>query len=139
MDHKQEGNVVVAKADHGQPISKTLRTILKDTENRCAIVVSIIGMIKDFKLGFYDSNTGEYKWKDYEDPMELVSLKGSITEEGDIHLHAAVSGSEHDLQGGHLEGGEFFNVGEITMLVFEEIRLRRSFDEDRKMDLLSVE
>ncbi len=138
MDYEIEDNVVVAKLDHESDIFQSINKILKDLNRESALIVSGIGMLKDFKLGFYDSVKGEYRWESFDEPMELVTLGGSISDEGTIHLHASVSGEDHVLRGGHLKGGEVFNVVELVMLVFDDMLLTREYDEDRKMDLLSM-
>ncbi len=138
MDCEIEDNIVVAKLDHETSIFKSMEKILKDLDRESALIVSGIGMLKDFKLGFYNSEKGEYQWESFDEPMELVTLGGSISDEGTIHLHASVSGKDHVLSGGHLEGGEVFNVVELVMLVFNGMVLSREYDEERKMRLLSM-
>ncbi|MFO7792157.1 MAG: DUF296 domain-containing protein [Candidatus Saliniplasma sp.] len=138
MQFEKEGNILVAKLDDGTDFFDSLTEILDSIEERCAMVISGIGMIRDFKLGYYNSETGEYEWKEYTEPMELLSVKGSFTVEGSIHIHAEVSGPDHDVKGGHLEGGRVFNVNEITMLVFNEIDMSRELDEVLEMTLLAI-
>ncbi|MFW6040371.1 MAG: PPC domain-containing DNA-binding protein [Thermoplasmatota archaeon] len=139
MEFNKEGNILVAKLDHGTDLFETLLGIMEKIEETSGVVISGIGMIENFKLGYYNSNTGQYDWKEYQEPMELLSLKGSITEEGSIHIHAQVADEDHKSHGGHLDNGNIYNVGELTMLVFKDMKLKRKRDEDRQMDLLSVE
>ncbi|MFW6304986.1 MAG: PPC domain-containing DNA-binding protein [Candidatus Saliniplasma sp.] len=137
MQFKKEGNILVAKLDDGADIFDTLREIMDRIGERSAMLISGIGMITDFKLGYYNSETGDYEWEQYAEPMELLSMKGSFTADGTIHIHAEVSGPDHDVKGGHLDGGRVFNVNEITMLVFAEIEMIRELDEVRDMTLLA--
>ncbi|MFW5904037.1 MAG: PPC domain-containing DNA-binding protein [Candidatus Saliniplasma sp.] len=137
MQFKKEGNILVAKLDDGADIFDTLREIMDRIGERSAMLISGIGMITDFKLGYYNSETGDYEWEQYAEPMELLSMKGSFTADGTIHIHAEVSGPDHDVKGGHLDGGRVFNVNEITMLVFDEIEMIRELDEVRDMTLLA--
>ncbi|MFW6038241.1 MAG: PPC domain-containing DNA-binding protein [Candidatus Saliniplasma sp.] len=137
MQFKKEGNILVAKLDDGADIFDTLREIMDRIGERSAMLISGIGMITDFKLGYYNSETGDYEWEQYAEPMELLSMKGSFTADGTIHIHAEVSGPDHDVKGGHLDGGRVFNVNEITMLVFDEIEMIRELDEIRDMTLLA--
>ncbi len=137
MQFDKEGNILVAKLDDGADIFESLRGIMEKIDERSAMIISGIGMITDFKLGYYNSKTGEYEWKEYTDPMELLSLSGSFTTDGSIHIHAEVSGPDHDVKGGHLDGGRVFNVNEITMLAFKEIEMIKEMDEVRDMTLLA--
>ncbi len=138
MEFKLEKNVVVAKLDDGSDLFRSIETIMDELDQESAILVSGIGMLKNITIGFYNRNTGEYEWEKLNDPKELLSVKGSITKDGDMHLHVQVSGKDHRVIGGHLNEAEVFNVTELTMIVFEEMELSRERDENLDMDLLSV-
>lgn len=138
MEYRSEGNTVVAKLDHGADPFGDIKEILSKMGKDGAVVISGIGMIQDFKLGYYDSEEGKYSWEVFHEPMELVSLGGSVSDDGTVHLHASVSGDDHVLFGGHLEGGRVFNVLELVMMVFHDIAIKREYDGDRDMNLLSV-
>lgn len=137
MEYRREGNILMAKLDHQTDIFDVLSELFKDTHG--AMVVSGIGMLRDFKLGYYDSESGEYQWKEYQDCMELLSLCGSAAKDGSIHLHAVVSGEDHAAVGGHLKGGTIHNVVELTAIVPDKIELNRRFNEVTGSELLSVE
>lgn len=138
MEFEVEGNILVAKLDHDADFFDSVENIMDESGYESAVVVSAIGMLKNFNLGFYNGNKGSYEWKEYQDPMELVEVKGSISKDGTMHFHAAVAGRDHGLEGGHLESGEVYNVVELTMLVFDDMQLDRELDEDRDMELLSL-
>ncbi len=137
MEYDREGNVFVAKLDHDTDLFTDLQDIFEGFN--CGLIVSGIGMLKDFKLGFYDSDTGTYEWEEFSEGMELLTLNGSITADETIHLHAVVSGKDHIARGGHLEGGRVHNVVELTGLLFETITLRRLMDELSGSELLTIE
>ena len=138
MEYGLENNILVVKLDDGEDLFRSLEKIMEEIEERSSVVLSGIGMLKDFKLGFYNKDTGDYEWEEFTEPKELLSLSGSITEEGSMHLHVEVGGRDHDVSGGHLDGGKVFNVAELTLLVFEDLTLSRKRDEERDMYLLSV-
>lgn len=139
MHFEKEGNVLVAKLDHDQDVFSALETLMSKINENSATVISAIGMIKDFKLGFYDAESGEYIWDEFDEPMELLSLNGSITEDKDIHIHAQVADKEHNVKGGHLDKGTIHNVTELTMLLNDKLKMKREHDEERDMDLLKVD
>ncbi|MFP3872546.1 MAG: PPC domain-containing DNA-binding protein [Candidatus Aenigmatarchaeota archaeon] len=138
MEYNIEGNVLAAKLDDGMDLFEAIEAIMDDIEQDSAVVVSAIGMIDDFKVGFYNRDTGGYEWMEIKEPKELLSLKGSVTEEGSMHFHVEVAGKDHGVVGGHLDGGKVFNVVELTMLIFQDMKLSRKRDEELDMDLLSV-
>ncbi len=136
MEYRREGNVLMAKLDHETELFQVLAELFKDSPG--GMVVSGIGMLKDFRLGYFDSSERGYQWKEYHDCMELLSLCGSVTAT-DIHLHAVVSGEDHKAEGGHLKGGVIHNVVELTAVVPHGITLGRRRDEKTGSVLLSVE
>lgn len=136
MQHEIEGNILVAKLDDGTDLFDSLREIFR--EPKCGMVVSGIGMLKDFKLGYYNTDEEDYEWEEFSDCMELLSLSGSVTADDTIHLHAVVSGRDHGAKGGHLEGGTIHNVVELTGVVFKNITLLRVMDDIIGSDLLSI-
>jgi len=138
MEYEIENNILVAKLDDGMPLFDSLENIMDSIDQNSAAVVSGIGMIKDFKVGFYNRKSKGYEWKTFDEPHELLSLKGSITEDKDMHLHVEVAGEDHDVSGGHLKGGKIFNVVELTMLVFDDLEIARKRYDELDMDLLSV-
>lgn len=138
MEYKIENNMLVSKLDDGMSLFDTLENIMKEIDQKSAVVVSGIGMITDFKVGYYNRDTKGYEWETFDEPRELLSLKGSITEDKNMHLHVEVAGPDHRVFGGHLEGGKIFNVAELTLLVFDDLRLTQKRDEELDMDLLSV-
>ncbi|MBS3781276.1 MAG: DUF296 domain-containing protein [Candidatus Thermoplasmatota archaeon] len=138
MEYGLENNILVAKLDDGEDLFGSLEDIMDEIDPKSAVVLSGIGMLRDFKVGFYNRDTGEYEWEEFTEPKELLSLNGSITEEGSMHLHVEIGGRDHDVSGGHLDGGKVFNVTELTLLVFKELTLSRKRDEELDMYLLSV-
>ncbi len=138
MEYGLENNILVAKLDDGENLFRSLENIMDEIDYKSAVVLSGIGMLRDFKIGFYNKERGEYEWEEVDEPKELLSLNGSITEEGSMHLHVEVGGRDHDVFGGHLDGGEVYNVAELTLLVFEELTLTREKDEKLDTYLLSV-
>lgn len=139
MHFEKEGNVLVAKLDHDQDVFYSLETLMSKIDENSATVISAIGMIKDFKLGFYDAESGEYTWESFEEPMELLSMKGSITKDKDIHIHAQVADKDHNVKGGHLDKGTIHNVTELTMLLHDKLKMKRELDKERDMELLRVD
>ncbi len=137
MEYEIEDKVVVAKLDHGTDFFGSLRTMMDDLGKESGTLLTAIGMLKDFDLGYYNYEKGSYQFEHFEEPMELVSVNGSITRE-DMHFHAELAGENHKVIGGHLQGGEVFNVCEVNILVFDDIELGRELDEQVGSELLSV-
>lgn len=138
MEYEIENNMLVAKLDDGDDLFESLDKMMDEIEQDSAFVIGAIGMLKDFKVGFYDKESGDYSWDEFNEAKELLSLKGSITADDTVHLHVEAAGEDHKVFGGHLEGGRVFNVAELTMFVFDDIELLRKRDAELDTDLLSV-
>lgn len=56
-------------------------------------------------LGFYDIDTKDYNWRDYDQPLEILSLTGNLAiVDGQPfwHIHGAFSGPDFQAVGGHV-------------------------------------
>ncbi|MFP4000561.1 MAG: PPC domain-containing DNA-binding protein [Thermoplasmata archaeon] len=138
MEYGQEGKIIVAKLDDGSDFFESLKEIMSEIDQDCGVLVTGIGMLRNFKLGYYNMESGEYEFEKYEKPMELVSVNGSITEDVSIHMHAELADEDHQVIGGHLKEAEVCNVNEITMIVFDELKMTKKYDKELDTDLLTV-
>ncbi len=138
MEYKIQDDMLVGKLEHEEDLFGQLKKIYEDVDSKGMLILSGIGMLENFELGYYQFEKGSYEFKKYDTPMELVSMKGSIASDGSIHIHAALAGDDHVLQGGHLKGGNVFNVLELGMFVSQDIEMAREYDEKVDADLLSV-
>jgi len=111
---------------------------MKSHDLKGAVVLSGIGMLRDFEIGYF--NGKKYKNETYREPHELVSLHGSVSTEGGlvIHLHAALAGKDHKLIGGHLHKAAVCVVNEIVLGAVEEARMARIPDPATGLKLLHL-
>ena len=114
--------MIVAKLDHGEDLFGSIEKLIEEHGLESALVLSGIGMLSDFTLGYF--NQKEYEWKHIEEPMELVSLHGSIAG-GSIHLHCAVVGPDHMVRGGHLKEARVCVLNELVIRRLDRIKLGR--------------
>ncbi|MFO7990949.1 MAG: DNA-binding protein [Thermoplasmata archaeon] len=138
MEYKVQNGMLVGKLEHEEDLFDQLKKIYEEVDSKGILILSGIGMLDNFELGYYQFEKGSYEFKKYDNPMELVSMKGSITSDGSIHIHAALAGDDHVLRGGHLKGGNVFNVLELGMFVYKDVEMAREYDEKVDADLLSV-
>ena len=69
--------------------------VLKKENIVSAVVLSGIGMLKDFEIGYFNTETKQYETALFEKPCELISLSGNITlKDNEIfpHLHVSLQG-----------------------------------------------
>jgi len=89
-----------------------------------------IGALSKVELGYFDIKKKEYLRRTFEGSYELVSLQGDLAwAEGNPiwHLHAAISGPDFALLGGHLFSAEVSVTGELLMHVMPT-RIERTPD-----------
>jgi uncharacterized protein len=133
-----DGTRWMLRLDQGQDLFAALGTFAQQHEVRAAAVVSGIGMLRDFAVGYW--NGSEYARKEIAEPHELVGLHGSIAEADgpSVHLHAELAGPSHQLVGGHLMQGTVWVLNEILIETFPGRTFGRPIDETlglRKLDL----
>ena len=133
-----DGTRWMLRLDQGEDLFATLGDFAARQEIRAAVVVSGIGMLRDFAVGYW--NGAQYVRKDFAEPHELIGLHGSIAEADgpSVHLHAALAGADHQLVGGHLMQATVWVLNEVLIETFPERTFARPIDETlglRKLDL----
>lgn len=138
MESSEENNRIVAKLDHGQNLFSALGKVMMKHGAESAVILSGIGMLNDFEIGYYDG--GKYITKQFGEPMELLSMHGSIaaSEESSIHIHVSLANEEHKVMGGHLMKAKVCVLNEIVLLKLEGIKLGRRLNEKSGLYELSV-
>jgi hypothetical protein len=126
------------KLADGEDLFESLKACAAESGIRSAIVLTGIGMLKEFELGYFDGRA--YRNEAHSEARELVALHGSITTEGGFvaHLHAALAGPDHGLVGGHLHKAKVCVVNEITILRIDGSAMTRVTDENTNLKLLHL-
>jgi predicted DNA-binding protein with PD1-like motif len=125
MKSGEDKSLIVAKLEDGEDLFESLGSIIDEHTIQSGLVLSGIGMLRSFVLGYYDGKV--YQKKKFEDPFELVSLQGSITTENEtvIHLHASLADDGNNLIGGHLFQAEVCMLNEIVVRKLKDLFLSR--------------
>ncbi|MDD3012272.1 MAG: DNA-binding protein [Candidatus Gastranaerophilales bacterium] len=114
--------------------------------------ISVIGAVKNIKLGFYDQKMHQYVYPSDEDfvksdfkkqnpelpDYEISSCMGNISiRDGKsfLHLHVVVSDRNGRCFGGHLMPGTIIYAGEFTIQVFKGEELVRGIDNETNLPL----
>ncbi len=131
MEHGIESNVIVARLHDGEELLPSLETIAVERGIVSAIVLTGIGMLREFTLGYY--NGEEYKKTEIAAPHELVTLQGSFAKfEGEmiVHVHGTLGDKDHKTVSGHIFGGKINGLAEITILKLNKLELYRELNEN---------
>ena len=123
MQVMEDGGTVVIRLHEGEDFFPTLGMALEEVELRHGVILTGVGMLKDFELGWFDHATKGYVKREFAVPHELVAMSGTVAiAEGDEptvmpHVHVALAGPQLALVGGHL--------WKATVTVLNEISVRR--------------
>ena len=137
MQWEEENNVLVVKLDDGENLLQALNSVIEKNGIKSALILSGIGMLRDLEIGYY--NGQNYIHETFVDPMELLSMHGSIAkgDESKIHIHVSLASSEHKVFGGHLNKATVCVLNEIVLLRLNEITLTRKLN--NKSGLLELD
>jgi predicted DNA-binding protein with PD1-like motif len=117
MRYSRMGDTYLVRLDSDEEIIGRMADFAAD----CRIdagSVSGIGSARNVVLGFYDLATRDYVREEVVEPVEIVSIAGSIALENGragAHLHAAIAGRDFRVRGGRLIAGIVTGTCEIAV------------------------
>jgi predicted DNA-binding protein with PD1-like motif len=130
--------IVTIGIEPGRMLLEAIREALKKHNIKNGAVISGIGTLKSCHLHYVthcDFSTRSTYYT-VEKPLELSSISGIIAD-GEPHLHVVVSYADEETYSGHLEdNSEVDRLAEVAILVFNDLKMARPFDEQRKVHLL---
>ena len=127
MDYRRFGDPQVVRLDPGEEICQAL----EDQARREGIALAEInglGAVDDFTAVNYDSRTGDFIHNRFREPMEIVSLHGTLTGSADaphLHLHMSAADIRGHVVGGHLKRAFISVTAEIVVRVIHGQVTRR--------------
>jgi predicted DNA-binding protein with PD1-like motif len=137
MEYHAGDKTTVVRLDLDDSVKESLLSVVKQ-EDIAAASVTGLGALKDFTLGYFQPDIGEYKQDQFDKPHELTNATGVITQQDGqphIHLHATLAGPEHEAIGGHLHEGVIAAAGEFFLTPFD-CEINRQHDSDLNLDLM---
>ena len=137
MKIHSDGTITVLILEKGEPVHESLKQVARDLKLPGAFVTGL-GVIKDVTIAFFHIELKNYKEMKLKGAVEMLSLNGSISWEGDepvIHLHAVLGFEDGSVMGGHLLGANIGVTGEIFIHKTGE-RLERGMVEEFNLSLI---
>jgi predicted DNA-binding protein with PD1-like motif len=140
MPYSGKTELVTIGIKPDEMLLESIQAAIQSLGIRNGAVVSGIGTLKTCRM-HYVEHTGFPPTNHIftlEKPLELVSVSGLIAD-GEPHLHMVVSCGQGEMYGGHLhEGCQVLYLAEIAILVFNDHRIERQPDPERKVSLLRL-
>jgi hypothetical protein len=130
--------VIVVGLEPGEMLLESVREAVRRHDIQNGVVVSGIGTLKSCHLHHIEHTDFPPKNRFFkiEKPLELSSVSGVIAD-GEPHLHVVVSYRDEEVYTGHLEeGSEVLYLAELVILKFNELRMTRHPDVERRIRLL---
>lgn len=118
MDVRVDGKTVFVRMHKGEKFFEALEKACEKAGIQTAAVVSAVGMLSEFELGYFKKK-GNYTKQFFEKPHELVTMNGLILKEEngyDFHLHAVFGDEDKSLKGGHFFSGKVKVTAELVLL-----------------------
>jgi len=118
MQSKEKDNTIFIRLFPDEDLHKNLKEVCKIHNVKNAVVISGLGQLKKFKLGFFKEK-GKYNIEKFDNPHELLSLTGNICKQNgdyELHLHAVLGNDKKNAIGGHLIEGKVEITNEIILL-----------------------
>jgi predicted DNA-binding protein with PD1-like motif len=128
LSFRKEGNLIVFRFEDGKDLIESLKRVAKEHQIQSGVILSGIGMLRDFEIGFYSREKSGYVTNKFDEPVELLSLSGNISlcnNEIFFHLHAALAKEDKNAIGGHVQKATVHNTIEGVIIKFFEIKLMR--------------
>jgi len=138
MPYAGKTELVIIGFEPGEMLLESIKEAIASQGIRNGAVVSGIGTLKTCRMHYIEHTDFPPQDRIFtlNKPLELLSVSGLIAD-GEPHLHIVVSCGQDEVYGGHLEAGnEVLYLAEIAILVFNEHRLERRVDQERKIKLL---
>jgi len=130
VQSKEKDNLIFVRLFPDENIHHKLKEVCKKHKVETAVVLSGIGQLKHFQLGYFKEK-GNYMPEEFAKPHELLSLSGNISnQEGEynFHLHAVLGEEDKSVVGGHLIKGEVEVTNEIVLLK-TDLKITRKLEE----------
>lgn len=117
--------------ERGEELQASLQTFAAESGIKSAWLSGLGGAMK-VTLGFYSLESKSYEWKEFDEPLEIVSLTGNLTlSEGQPfwHVHGVFSGRDYQTVGGHVKSMTVGLTGELHITPISP-ELHRDFHDD---------
>ena len=137
----EDDGTVVIRLHEGEDFFPTLKAALEEVDLRYGVILTGVGMLKNFEVGWFDHGTRGYRKKEFTVPHELVAMSGTVAVAEGMepsvmpHVHVVMAGPDMTLVGGHLWRATVTVLNEISITRVSKEMVRRHNPETGLMEL----
>ena len=126
---------VACRLRHGEDIYESLQRIAREERISAACVVCMVGCVTKARI----RRAGGDGITELDGPLEIVSVTGTVSRER-THVHVSFSDREYRVWGGHMKEGCIVDTtAELVLLVMDDIRFLKEFDESTGYHELKIQ
>ncbi len=121
MDYRKFNTHIILRVDRGEEVMASLMTLC-EKEHILLASISGLGAADRLVMGLYDIETQRFSETVLEQPLEITSLIGSVSEmDGKPYLHVHVNAADASghAYGGHLKSVRISGTAEIVLTLIE--------------------
>ena len=120
MEFKKFKDKYIVRLDKNEEIVDTLKRFCQEQKITLGWV-SGIGAVNRATVGLFDASSKQYYARELTGDMEISSLTGNISMNGEVylHLHICLSNIENKTYGGHLTAAYISATGELVVGVID--------------------
>lgn len=129
----------LARLPHNGDLFLSIKDVFKENSIQMGFFTAI-GAVKTAHAAFYDQGTKTYTDFIIDEPAEILSCVGNVSEvDGDLSVHAHITLGLKDgtAKGGHLLEGTIIFASELFGIALDGQRLERRFDDITGLKLWS--
>ena len=131
------GKVYKGRLPRGEDLIKSMTSLVKELDIEAGHI-QVLGAVRNATIGYFNQDTTEYEYIDFNKPMEILHCTGNISlldEEPMIHAHITLSDEDGKAHGGHLSENTEIYVAEVILKEFVGEPKERFIDEESGLTL----
>lgn len=140
MTYNFDGYNYLVRLEKGEKLAECLDKFMSETKIEGGWLNGV-GAADEITIGLYQPKTKDYKWKTFNEQMEITALVGNLAYGADgkmmFHLHGTFGDKNFQTVSGHVK--DFLVTATLELFVHRAYQpTRRKFDDETGLQLLDL-
>jgi predicted DNA-binding protein with PD1-like motif len=123
----------------GQDLKQGITDYVLANKLSSATILTAVGSLSKATIRMAGAAPDKQDIRAYDGSFEIVSLVGTIAQDGGAHLHMAISDANGQVMGGHLKEGSIVHTTvELVIANDSGLTFKRVLDDDTGFDELQI-